>query len=85
MLGPNLVRAVVEIDEIAGGDVDRANAETHFAGVDAVEVDEALSVALQGRRIIEAGRPGRSGRLQQRVDHAGREEARRAEQAAAVA
>ena len=71
MFGSNDVRVVVEIDEVAGGNVDRADAKTHFSGIDAVEVGQPLQRRLQHRRIVEAGRVLCSIRLQERVTHSG--------------
>ena len=71
MFGSNDVRVVVEIDEVAGGNVDRADAKTHFSGIDAVEVSQPLQRRLQHRRIVEAGRVLCSIRLQERVTHSG--------------
>ena len=48
------MRRGIEIDEIAAAHIDGADAESHFAGVDAVEVDEALQGGLERPRIIEA-------------------------------
>src|SRR5262249_42933385 len=45
------VRGAVEIDEIAAPYIDRADAQARAAGVDAIEVDEALERGLQRRYI----------------------------------
>ena len=50
------VGGVVEIDEVAGADVDGADAEAHLAGVDAVEIDQALQRRLERRGVVEARR-----------------------------
>src|SRR5215470_14343851 len=54
VLGPDLVGRRIEIDEIAAADVDGADAEPHLAGIDAVEIDEALECAAQRRGVIPA-------------------------------
>src|SRR5882672_2400360 len=48
----------VEIDEIPGPHVDRADAQARAARVDAIKVDEPLERGLQRRYIIEADRVG---------------------------
>ncbi len=48
MLEGDLVRRGVEINEVAGADIDRADAKAHLAGIDAVEIDQRSSVALSG-------------------------------------
>jgi hypothetical protein len=50
----------LKIDEIAGADVDGADAEAHRAGIDAIEVNEPLERAAQRGRVIPAGRLDRS-------------------------
>src|SRR5690242_12684560 len=40
VLRADLVRAVIEIDEVAGAHVYSADAEAHFARIDAVEIDQ---------------------------------------------
>ena len=42
VLGPDLVRLVVEIDEIAGRNIYCADAEAHLARIDPVEIDQLL-------------------------------------------
>src|SRR5207302_7642542 len=54
----------VEIDEIACADVDGADTQALFAGVDAVEVDQALERRLKRGGVIIAGGVQRSHRLQ---------------------
>ena len=46
MLGP-ILWVVVEIDEVAGPDIDGADAEAHLA-VDAIEIDQPLQRARSG-------------------------------------
>ena len=47
MLGADRVRAGVEIDKIAGPDIDGARAEPRHPGVEAIEIDEALQGLLE--------------------------------------
>ena len=56
VLGADRVRRVVEIDEVAGANVDRADAEAHFAGIDPVEVDEPFERRLEELGLVEARR-----------------------------
>ena len=65
--GPMRMFFGIEIDEIAGADVDRADAEPLAAVVEKVEIDRALSsVCFSGRRIVIAGRAVGAGRLRSR-------------------
>ena len=48
------MRFVVEVDEIAGAHVHRADAEAHLAGIDPVEVDKPLERALQELGLVKA-------------------------------
>src|SRR5262249_14672241 len=50
------VRCSVEIYEITGAHIDRPDAQPRFAGIDSLEVDEALKCALQQLRVVEARR-----------------------------
>ena len=75
VLGYDLRRGIVEIDEVAGLHVHSAHAEVHLLRVDAVEVDKALQRLLRGRprRQLRAGashdpRGGRRARLR-RLQH----------------
>ena len=70
---------VVEIGEIAGADVHRADAEAGLAGVDAIEIDQPLERRLERRGVVEAERLGRARRIEQRPRHARAEEAADAE------
>ena len=54
VLGSDRMRFVVEVDEIAGAHVHRADAEAHLAGIDPVEVDKPLERALQELGFVEA-------------------------------
>ena len=57
----------VEIGQVAGADVDRADANAHFARVQPVEVDESLQRLLQRCRVVEACRGvAREGRPERR-------------------
>ena len=49
----DLMRGVVEIDEVAGADVHSADAETHRAFIDQVEVHQALERGFEGRDVVE--------------------------------
>src|SRR5690242_17081399 len=64
MLGSDRVCRVVEINEIAGHDIDRTDTEARLARVDAVEIHQTLERPLERRRIIIAGCFHRSGGLQ---------------------
>jgi hypothetical protein len=48
----------VELDEIPGPHVDRADVQARAAGIDAIKVNQALERGLQRRDIIEADRVG---------------------------
>src|SRR5262249_28655611 len=74
VLGPNGVGGRIEIDEVAGADVDGPDAEAHRAGIDAVEIDEPLERAAQWRRVIPAGRLDRARRRKIRRDNSRLEE-----------
>ncbi len=50
----DLVGLVLEVDEVAGLDVDRADAEAGLPGVDAVEIDQAFQQALERLGVVEA-------------------------------
>ena len=76
----DLMRGAVEIDEVAGADVDRADAETHRAGIDEVEVHQALERGFEGRHVVETDGRSAAGRMEERRRHARREEAGRAAQ-----
>src|SRR5213594_2027167 len=54
MLRTNLARGVVEIDEIAGAHVHRADAKAHLSGIDAVEVHELFQCGLEELGLIKA-------------------------------
>ena len=54
VLGSDRMRFVVEVDEIAGAHVHRADAEAHLAGIDPVEVDKPLERALQELGFVKA-------------------------------
>jgi F420-0:gamma-glutamyl ligase len=47
-------RSAVSKYQIAGADIDRANADTHFARVQPVEVDESFQRLLQWCCVVEA-------------------------------
>jgi hypothetical protein len=78
MIQADLVAGAVEIDKIAAADVHRPDAETHSAGIDAVEVDEALQRGPEGGDVVETDSLRAAGRMQERRRHVRREEARRA-------
>jgi len=56
MFGTDPVRSVVEIDKIAGADIDRAHTAPHRAGIDQVEVDQALERRFEWRSVVVADR-----------------------------
>ena len=71
----------IEIDEVAGSDIHRADAEAHGAGIEPVEVHQALERRLQRSDVIEAELVGASGDGQNNGrEQTRREEMRRAEQ-----
>ena len=45
----------IEIGQIAGADIDRADADAHFARVQPVEVNKPLQRLMQWCRVVEAG------------------------------
>ena len=49
-----LVRRRVEIDEIAGAHVDRADADARRAAIDAVEVDQPLQRRVHRRDVVDS-------------------------------
>ena len=69
----------VEIDKIGGLDVHRADAEAHGAGVEAVDVHQALKRRLQRSDVIEAEPVGIWRRPERGRERTGREQMRRAE------
>ena len=71
----DLMRGAVEIDEIAGADVHRADAETHCAGIDEVEVHQALERGFEGSDVVETQGLSAAGRMEERWGHARGEEA----------
>ena len=64
MLRPDGVSGGVEIDEIAGPDIDGARAEARHPGIEAIKIDQALQRSLERFGVIEAGRRERAARLQ---------------------
>jgi len=54
MLGPDAISRVVEIGEVAGGHVDGADAEPQVAGIDAIEIHQALERPLERGGVIVA-------------------------------
>jgi hypothetical protein len=66
VLGADRVRRAVEIDEIAGAHVDRPDAETCDASIQAVEIHQMLERALEIFGVIEAGGLDRPAGLQPR-------------------
>src|SRR5262245_15580353 len=76
VLGPDLVGGGVEIHEVAAANIDRAHAEPHLAGVEAIEIDQPLQRAAQRRGVVPAGGLGRARRSkvrrrQSRLEKAG--------------
>jgi hypothetical protein len=54
VLGPDRMRFIVEVHEIAGAHIHRADTEAHLAGIDPVEVDKPLERALQEPGFVKA-------------------------------
>jgi len=67
-------RGIVEIGEVAGLDIDRADREPRLARIDAVEIDQPLQRLLERPRIVEAGCGGAAERPQVRRHDPRREE-----------
>ena len=76
VLGPDRVRGVIEIDEIAGAHVHGADAEAHPARIDPVEVDKPLQRAFQVLGLVEARRLKGAVRVQPGSRQPRREKAR---------
>ena len=74
MLRPDEVGRVVEIDKVAGADIDGADAEARLTGVDAVKVDKALERRPEKLRVIKARGLERAGGAEPGVKLAGDEE-----------
>ena len=74
MLRPDEVGGVVEIDKVAGADIDGADAEARLTGVDAVKVDKALERRPEKLRVIKARGLQRAGGAEPGVKLAGDEE-----------
>ena len=64
VLRSDRLRHVVEIDEVAGLDVDGADAEPRLLRVDQVEVGIGFERLLQRRGVVDAERLGRAGRVE---------------------
>jgi hypothetical protein len=73
VLGPDRVRRVVEIDEIAGTHVDGSDAETGGASIQTVEIHQTLECALEIFGVVEAGGLDRAAWLQPRIHRPGGE------------
>jgi hypothetical protein len=71
MLRTNLVSDVVEVYEIAGADIDRADAEPGCAGIDQVKIHQSFEGGLQRGDIIIADRLQCAVRLKIGWRHAG--------------
>jgi hypothetical protein len=78
VLRSDLVGAGVEIDEVAGPDIDRARAEARHSRIEAIKIHQALKRVLEVAGVVEAGCPGRSPRSEPRHHRSHREEARSA-------
>ena len=74
VLWPDGVGRVIETDEVAGSDVDRACAEARHPGVESIKIHQTLQRIPERLRIVEAGRPERPARLQPGHQRARREE-----------
>src|SRR6185436_6013241 len=64
----------IEIDEVAGPHIDRADAETHGAGIEAIEIDQVLERRLERAGIVYTGGARGSGWIKPRRWKAWREE-----------
>ena len=64
MLGGNLLSAGVEIDKIAGPDIDCAGAEARHSSIKTIKIHQALERLPEVLGIVEAGRSHRAARLQ---------------------
>jgi len=76
----NVVNGIIEIDEVATADIDRADAEADGAGVDQVKVDQSSECRRQRRHIVIAGRFQSAVRIKIGKRHPRFEEIRRATQ-----
>ena len=63
MLGSNCMRGAVEIDKIAGPDIDGTRAEPRHTGVETIKIDQPLQCRLERARVVDARRRKRSTRL----------------------
>ena len=79
MLGPDLLLRIVEIDEVAGGDIHRADAEPRRLRIDAVEIHQPLQRRAQRRGVVIAQRLRQVRRPELRRWKARREETGHAE------
>ena len=79
VLGLDLDILIVEEGEIAGSNIDGAEAEPHGTMVDAVEIDMVEQGLAQLLGVIDAGRARRTPRLKPGWDLPGRKEARHTE------
>src|SRR5262245_1712046 len=76
VFGPDRVGRRIEIHEVAAANIDRADAESHLAGIDAIEVDKPLQRAAQRGGVVPAGglhrpRRGEIRRRQSRGEESG--------------
>src|SRR6266536_387828 len=76
VLRPDGVSGVVEIDEVAGSDVDRARAEARHPGVESIEIHQTLQCLLEGIGVVKAGCFARPTRLHPGGHRTRREESR---------
>ena len=67
VLGRDFVMGVVEIDEIAGEDIDRAHCEADLLLVDQVEIYQFDQGFSQWRRVVIARRCFGAGRAEPRI------------------
>src|SRR5947207_1796452 len=79
VLRADAVRCRVEIGDVAGADVYRADAEAHGAAVDPVEIDQPLQCRSERSRVVITRRLNRALGPEPRYERARREEAWRAE------
>ena len=80
VVGADLLIIGVEILQVAGEHLDRADAEAHRSGIQKVEIDKLEQSVSERSRVVDADRFSRSLRAQHGRGDARREEARHARQ-----
>jgi hypothetical protein len=76
MLWGDLVSLGIEVDKIAGSDIDSAGAEARHPSIEAIKIHQALKRVLEVAGVVEASCRKRSARLEPRHDSSCREESR---------